>query len=219
MTDAQTWVFIPQLRVLLVAAEDAKGEPLSPDEVLKIRDDAAGMLMDAAAAEQFAATRGEDLDPENLWYDWQHLRRALGRTPDLDPGAKLVTNASGAFAAEAERARASLDEFRRLIAADIGSALVKVRVEDADAVVNMWLFVIAVSPDGFTGEFFEAPPSLPSWHAGDRLDVPNGDVLDWMVNDDGTMHGAFSLRAERDALTDDAARAEFDDYIGARDWA
>jgi hypothetical protein len=30
-----------------------------------------------------------DVDPENCWYDFQMLRRELGRRPDVDPGARV----------------------------------------------------------------------------------------------------------------------------------
>lgn len=79
-------VFIPALGVVLVMAEDRKGAPLSYDEVIRVRDRSACDMMPAAEAAKMAESRGADLDPENLWYEWQMLRRESGRLPDLDPG-------------------------------------------------------------------------------------------------------------------------------------
>ena len=79
-------VFMPSLSALLLHAEDLKGEPLTADEVLKIRDNAACIMMRPDHAGKMDDSRGyRDIAPENCWYDWQHLRRELGRKPDLEP--------------------------------------------------------------------------------------------------------------------------------------
>ncbi len=49
-------------------AEDKKGEPLTNDKVLSIRDNAACIMMTQIDAEKLAESRGyDDLDPENCW--------------------------------------------------------------------------------------------------------------------------------------------------------
>src|ERR1041384_6298559 len=83
-------LFNPALCALLVNMEDEKGSPLDEEEVLAIRDKAAVMMVSKEHFEAMANSRGyADLDPENCWYDWQLLRRQLGRKPDLDPGARF----------------------------------------------------------------------------------------------------------------------------------
>lgn len=68
-------VFIPALRPLLIRAEDLKGEPLTPEEVIGIRDTASCIMMHVGVARKMDESRGyRDIDPENCWYDWQHLR-------------------------------------------------------------------------------------------------------------------------------------------------
>ena len=85
-----TPVFMPALSTLLIAAEDEKGAPLDEAEVWEIRDSATCIMMQQADAAKMTESRGYlDIDPENGWYDWQMLRRELGRKPDLDPGARV----------------------------------------------------------------------------------------------------------------------------------
>jgi hypothetical protein len=74
-------VFIPSLGALLVRAEDLKGSPLTEEEVLRIRDNAFCITATPEQARGIAESRGyADLDPENVWAEWQQLRTDLGRT-------------------------------------------------------------------------------------------------------------------------------------------
>ena len=82
-------VFVPALGALLIRAEDLKGEPLSYDEVIRIRDDAPCIMMKTQDARKMEEHRGFAIDPENCWFEWQLLRKELGRKPDLDPGPKM----------------------------------------------------------------------------------------------------------------------------------
>jgi len=71
-------VFIPALVAILVHHEKAKGSPLTKDEVLSIRDNAACMTMRLSMACQMAEKRGyADLTPENCWEEWQEFRKQL----------------------------------------------------------------------------------------------------------------------------------------------
>jgi hypothetical protein len=71
-------VFMPALVVLLLRAEQSKGEPLTEDEVLAIRDGANCVMMPSAQAKKQEETRGyPDVDPENCWEDWQQMRLEL----------------------------------------------------------------------------------------------------------------------------------------------
>jgi hypothetical protein len=68
--------FLPALVVLLAALEQKEARPLTQDEVLKVRDEAACMAMDHADVRQLVRSRGyADIDPELAWEQWQVLRR------------------------------------------------------------------------------------------------------------------------------------------------
>jgi hypothetical protein len=71
-------VFIPALAPLLVRAEELKGSPLTEDEAIRIRDNAFCVTMTAEQARAIEENRGyADLDPENLWPEWQRLRAEM----------------------------------------------------------------------------------------------------------------------------------------------
>lgn len=215
--------FMPALGVLLVAAEDAKGSPLDEEEALEIRDNATVIMMKREEVATLAEQHGPDLDPENCWYDWQMLRRELGRKPDLDPGARFsyVDRNEDGYQRTIAEAQESLPRFRELIAEKCGDevyALVKVLLAEPDYKSYMWLVVCAVQEDGFVAEIFELPSDYQQYKVGQRLRVADGDLQDWMINEYGTLHGGFSLRYNR-ARMDDAAKAAFDRQVGVTVYA
>ncbi|MFO6425501.1 DUF2314 domain-containing protein [Motilimonas sp. KMU-193] len=66
-----------------------------------------------------------------------------------------------------------------------------------------------------SGVFFEVPDSLRKWHqVGERLGFDAEDVFDWMVNTNGHVKGAYTIRVTRNSLADEQAKAEYDEYIG-----
>lgn len=222
--DALAPLFMPALCTLLIHAEDRKGRPLDEAEALAIRDQAAVIMVSPDAIAAMAEKRGyADIDPENCWYDWQMLRRELGRKPDLDPGARFtfVGDDDRAFRETIEQAQRTLDTFRTLLSQP-GTAhatpLVKTLVQDPGYRAYLWLIVIAHDDDGFIGEIFELPGDFSEYALHDRVSVANADVMDWMVNDDGTLHGGFSLRLARARLAP-AEQTAFDRHIGVQIYA
>lgn len=207
---------MPSLGSLLLAAEDKKGDALSEREVEHVRDNAIAIMMRREHAATFYQERGVDIDPENCWYDFQMLRRELGRKPDLDPGARMMNfrNDDSDMAAAMDNARATLDEFRRLYTAHGHAAfpLVKTLIEAGDSRAHMWLMVCDVRKDGFVAEFFEVPGNL-AIAVGDRLELADAEVEDWMINLDGQLHGGYTLRYQRAQLPEHE-RAAFDAHIG-----
>ncbi|MGC6160406.1 hypothetical protein [Enterobacter ludwigii] len=65
-------VFIPALIIVLIDKEQGMGRELTRDEVESIRDDATAIRLPAEAAEEIIRERGyRDIDPENVWREWQ----------------------------------------------------------------------------------------------------------------------------------------------------
>lgn len=65
-------VFIPALIIVLIDKEQGMGRKLTRDEVESIRDDATAIRLPAEAAEDIIRERGyRDIDPENVWREWQ----------------------------------------------------------------------------------------------------------------------------------------------------
>ena len=71
-------VFIPALVAILLNKERANGSPLTEDEVLAIRDSSVCMMMPVAKVGAMSESRGyDDLNPENVWAEWQAIRNEL----------------------------------------------------------------------------------------------------------------------------------------------
>lgn len=217
-------VFIPALGPLLIHAEDLKGEPLSYDEVIRIRDQATCIMMRTEDARKLAEGRGyRDIDPENCWFDWQHLRRELGRKPDLNPGPKtnLIRSSNPKYQQTIRDAHATLSQFRGMLPANGSSrrdAMVKTEIRQDDNKAFMWLSNTRMSGPNFIAEFFEISEVFTNYHVGDELEIPEESLLDWMINDNGLLHGGFSIRYHRSTLPEDE-RDEYDDYIGVTEYA
>lgn len=76
-------VFVPALVALLLSAEEEKGEPLTEEEVIAIRDEAACVMMPAAEAAALEESRGyPDIAPEDCWEQWQQVRLELAEEDD-----------------------------------------------------------------------------------------------------------------------------------------
>lgn len=86
-----------------------------------------------------------------------------------------------------------------------------------DQFLYLWLSDIYHHKDEnlLSGVFFEVPESLRKWHqVGDRLGFEAEDVFDWMVNTDGHVQGAYTIRVTRNNLPAEKEKTEYDEYIG-----
>ncbi len=216
-------VFMPALSAILVNAEDKKGSPLEKDEVIEIRDNASCIMMERSHSEAMDDSRGyKDIDPENCWYDWQMLRRDLGRTPDIDPGARFsyVKSADEEFNKTIIEAHKTLDSFRGMIekGGEDLFPLVKVLLSEPNYRAYMWLTVREVNDAGFVGEIFELPSEFQEFKVGMLIDIPEQDIQDWMINDSGTLYGGYSLRYNR-AQMSESEKLYFDQHIGVERYA
>lgn len=75
MTDDLVPSFTPALIAILLNRENAKGEPLTEQEVIEIRDSSVAIMVPRSMERALAASRGyDDIDPENVWAEWQRRR-------------------------------------------------------------------------------------------------------------------------------------------------
>jgi hypothetical protein len=71
-------VFIPALVQLLAIQEQAKGAPLTESEVLEIRGKGICMMMPHSKAMKMDEARGyPDINPANVWQEWQAIRERI----------------------------------------------------------------------------------------------------------------------------------------------
>lgn len=217
-------VFMPALVAMLVHEEDKKGAPLTLEEVLAFRDNAACIMMEADDARTMDDSRGyRDIDPENCWHDWQMNRRAMNRKPDLDPGPRFgsIKSSDPAYQQTIRDAHASISRFREVLPSDgspRANALIKTKLFDGENSALMWLNNTAINGENYSAVLFEVPDTLPGFKIGERHIVSMDNLLDWMVNENGRLFGGYSLRYHRARLSD-KEKLEYDDYIGVSEYA
>lgn len=216
--------FMPSLSAVLVAAEDKKCEPLTYDEAISIRDDAQCIMMEKSDAHKMDESRGyKDLDPENLWYEWQMLRREMQRKPDIDPGPSFaqINSADAGYQRATEMAQKTVNDLIRIInSPSYGPfiAMIKIKLSDGDKSVFMWLSVVDHADDQFTGKIFEAPEFFPNVKVGQSFTVPISDIVDWMYNENGVLNGGFSIRHHRSTLPEQE-KTVLDEHLGVTRYA
>jgi len=91
--------------------------------------------------------------------------------------------------------------------------MIKLRIVDTNTTSRMWLFVDKVEKTNFKAHLFEVPTDFEKYQAGDKFTVKDEDILDWMMNNDGEVSGAYTIRVQRDTMTD-KERQELDEYMG-----
>lgn len=208
---------MPALSTILVSSEDKKGSPLTIDEVHEIRDNAPAIMLRESAQQAMIASRGyKDIDPNNAWYDWQVFRRGMGRKPDIDPGIRqsFTNNDDPAYRATISDAQNSLDVFSALVMAlPRATQILKANLVDGEERSNLWLHYIGAVEDGFLATPFEVPTSFRSIAVGTEIKLNASDVLDWMIIDDGSAHGGYSIRFLRSQKAE-SEKAGFDKFMG-----
>ena len=144
--------------------------------------------------------------------------------PRDEPLFVAVASDDPAMRAAHSRCARTMDEFRaHVLRAGDHLCAAKLRFRDPaqDVLLYLWLTSVFVdeSSGRYVGTFFEVPPALQEWHwPGQELEFEGEDVFDWMVNDDGVVHGGFTLRVMRGRLPE-SEREAYDRRLGATQWA
>ncbi len=214
-------LFIPSLSATLLASERKKGSPLTKQEVINIRDNSPTIMTPRSMIKAMAEKRGyEDIDPESAWEEWQLLRKTLDTgmdtTDESDHDALVLTRqADDPAMRKAEiKARNTLSNFRKLIKQHPEIVpMVKLRIVEENTSSRMWLFVDKAEEDHFKAHLFEVPSDFEEYQAGDKFTIKDEDILDWMINDNGVVSGAYTIRVQREGMSE-KKRQELDEYMG-----
>lgn len=119
-----------------------------------------------------------------------------------------------------KRARASLDRLELLWSEPYQGTrtfMFKVCITGVRRPIFQWLELTQVSNTHYHGAVFETTDEIPTMTEGQILEVEKALALDWLVNDNGTIHGGFTLLAERQKLTPQQV-SELDDQLMATCW-
>jgi uncharacterized protein YegJ (DUF2314 family) len=118
-----------------------------------------------------------------------------------DKGAKLDAAANEASA----NARAQLPRFWKAFespAEDENYFSIQVRIQDRNGSEPFWLRDIRHDNTKISGVIDSDPTIVKSVKRGDRIEISEGDVSDWVYTRDGKMVGNFITRATLDLLPD-----------------
>jgi uncharacterized protein YegJ (DUF2314 family) len=121
------------------------------------------------------------------------------------------------------RARETRAGFRRaFIERRFGAAFYGVKLHfprpDGQEGHHVWLSVTQLFADLYFCCPIELPSDLVGLKAGETKLATDDDIEDWMIMDNGTLYGGFSLRAIRQQLSA-SAQAEYDSYMGVISYA
>jgi len=67
--------------------------------------------------------------------------------------------------------------------------------------------------EGFVATPFEVPTSFKSVKVGTEITLTISDVLDWMIIDEGSAHGGYSIRFLRSQKSENEKK-KFDEFMG-----
>lgn len=145
--------------------------------------------------------------------------------PQNEPLFMAISRTDPAMQAAYDQAAASIPVFiEHIHARPDAFCSAKLRFRDPDEserlgedrFVFLWLYSAHFHKEEkvFSGTFFEVPPELQKWHqVGQRLAFDPDDIFDWMVLDDGHLHGGFTLRVTRSKLPE-SERESYDRHVG-----
>ena len=138
-----------------------------------------------------------------------------------EPLFMALRDSDPAFQQTVRDAQASLAEFRRHLQSSQAAEwypCVKTRLTAGKETAFVWLLVVGVTRSGFVASVFEIPPEFKGMQIGDEVQVSDNEVMDWMVNQNGVLHGGFSLRYQRSLLPPEK-HAWYDQHIGVSEYA
>jgi hypothetical protein len=76
-------MFVPALLTMVLMEENKKGSPLTQEEVERVRDTGICMMVSLSHYRMHAEMSGRDLDPENVWEEFQEYKEWASKNLDL----------------------------------------------------------------------------------------------------------------------------------------
>ena len=132
-----------------------------------------------------------------------------------EPRVTMVDDDDPRMTAAINEARSTVGQFIAAVnnPTPSQSALsVKLPVSDGDQIEHMWLSEVGHANGKFTGHIANEPHQITTVKLGDRTEVAQDQISDWMYVDNGKLVGGYTLRVLRDAMSDEERRA-FDESV------
>ena len=124
------------------------------------------------------------------------LATACSKTPS-GSNFSTVSEDDPEMIAAIEKARETLPQFWQVFArpehGETDFAL-KVRISDANGVEHFWLIALERKDGKAFGTINNDPEIVANVNIGDRREIPEQDISDWLYIRDGRMHGNHTLK-------------------------
>jgi len=120
--------------------------------------------------------------------------------PDMHQAYREARDTVGTFIARLRNPTPTQDYFA-----------VKIRLRGDSGDEYIWLRDVSYDELAFTGEMSSAP-GVPPYKLGDRYRVDKNDIYDWMIVDNGSLVGGYTIRVARRKMSVED-RIQFDERI------
>ncbi len=134
------------------------------------------------------------------------VRRARATAPSFIQAYTAKKYPEAAFLIKVPFDRMGPEGRCRVRSADDAGAL-------GEAYMHLWMLVHDALDDLLFAHTFEFPEGLVGLDVGQTYVIGPDRIEDWMINEQGVVFGAFTLRLQRDALPE-AERPRFDAHTG-----
>lgn len=113
-----------------------------------------------------------------------------------------------------EKATQTLDDFNAALSnPEIENPALKVQFQNAADIEHMWIGEIEYNDGKYSGILTNEPEYITEYKMGDKIDIDNSKISDWMYIENGKLVGGFTIKVLRDRMSDEE-RKQFDEESG-----
>lgn len=129
--------------------------------------------------------------------------------PDIIQVHESDTEMNAAMAQARSSLNGFVDRLPRMRAAGLPVSI-KFPLSENGETEHVWMGDPVFGDGLFAGYLASEPANLPSWSYGDRVVVPADEISDWMVIEDDTLYGGFTMYVARDRMSPEQRKAMAD---------
>ena len=131
-----------------------------------------------------------------------------------EPTIYAVKSEDKEMAAAIQKANQTLSDFNAgLSNPKAENQALKVEFADSKGIEHMWIGDIEYKDGKYSGILNNEPEYITQYKAGDKIDVDNSKISDWMFVENGKLHGGFTIKVLRNKMTEEE-RKQFDEESG-----
>lgn len=113
-----------------------------------------------------------------------------------------------------KKATQTLNEFNVALSnPEIEDQALKVKFENSTDVEHMWIGDIEYADGKYSGILTNEPEYIKEYKMGDKIDIDNSKISDWMYIENGKLFGGFTIKVLRNRMSEEE-RKQFDEESG-----